>query len=178
MQIETKLKKLNIGCGIHPRKGYVNLDIAKLPHVDIIHNLDKYPWPFKDNTFDEIFCDNVLEHLESITRPMEEIYRICKPNAKIIIKVPIFPSVYAAVDPTHKQFFTYMTFDYFKAGYSLNYYSKARFNILKRRIMFSSAIPGLTTFFNCSERMQKFYTVALSFLIPANWLYFELEVAK
>lgn len=178
MNISSQSKKLNIGCGKDPKKGYINLDITKLPHVDVVHNLDKYPWPFKDNTFEEVFCDNVLEHLESITKPIEEIWRICKPKAKIIVKVPIFPSVYAAVDPTHKQFFTYMTFDYFGANYPLNYYSKARLKIVKRRIIFSRGLPGLTTFFNCSERMQKFYTVALSFLIPANSLYFELEVVK
>lgn len=176
--MKNESKKLNIGCGKHPMKGYVNLDVVKLPNVDIVHNLDKYPWPFKDNTFEEIYCDNVLEHLSSIIQPVEEIWRISKNGGKVIVKVPIAPSVWANVDPTHKQFFTYITFDYFKPDCSLNYYSKARFRILKRKIEFHQYFPFLSWFFNSSEKMQKFYTMFLYFMFPANSLYFELEVLK
>jgi predicted SAM-dependent methyltransferase len=27
-------------------------------------DLDKYPWDFDDNCADEIYCDNILEHLD------------------------------------------------------------------------------------------------------------------
>ena len=47
--------KLNIGCGKKILNGYINLDVVKLPGVDIVHDLNKYPWPFKDNYFDEIY---------------------------------------------------------------------------------------------------------------------------
>ncbi|HPC10341.1 MAG TPA: class I SAM-dependent methyltransferase, partial [archaeon] len=66
--------KLNIGCGKKILKGYINLDVVKLPGVDIVHDLNKYPWPFKDNYFDEIYADNVLEHLDDIIKPIEEIW--------------------------------------------------------------------------------------------------------
>jgi ubiquinone/menaquinone biosynthesis C-methylase UbiE len=176
--IKNNSKKLNVGCGKDIKEGYVNLDVVKLPNVDVFHNLDKYPWPFKDNTFEEIICDNVLEHLESIIKPVEELCRISKAGGKIIVKVPIFPSVYAGADPTHKQFFTYMTFDYFRPTDALNYYSKARFKILKKTIVFHQYLPFLTSFFNCSAKMQKFYAMFLYSLIPANSLYFELEAVK
>ena len=171
-------KKLNIGCGRDIRKDYINLDSVKLPGLDVVHNLNKYPWPFKNNTFEEIYCDNVLEHLDSITKPMEEIWRISKNRGKIIIKVPIFPSIYAMIDPTHKQFFTYVTFNYFRPEDRLNYYSKARFNIIKKKIVFHRFLKPLTWLFNISGQMQKFYYVFLSFLIPASSLYFELETVK
>lgn len=171
-------KKLNLGCGKDIKKGFVNIDSVKLPGVEIVHDLDKYPWPFKDNEFGLVFCSHVLEHLSSITRPMEEIWRITKPKGRIVIEVPIFPSINAAVDPTHKQFYTYLTFNYFRPEDNLNYYSKARFNIVKRKIVFSKLTPFLTTFFNVSEKMQKFYTIFLSFLIPASVLRVELEVVK
>ncbi len=32
------MKKLNLGCGKDIRKGYINLDLKKLPGVDIVHN--------------------------------------------------------------------------------------------------------------------------------------------
>lgn len=171
-------KKLNIGCGKDIKKGYVNLDSIKLPGVDVVQDLNKYPWPFKEDTFEEIKCDNVLEHLDSIIQPMEEIWRISKNKGMVIIDVPIFPSIWAMTDPTHKQFFTYMTFNYFRPEDSLNYYSKARFNILKRKIIFHKLLWPLTWFFNVSEQMQKFYYIFLSLLIPANSLHFELEAVK
>lgn len=174
----SMMKKLNIGSGKTPMKGYVNLDIVKLPNVDVVHDLDKFPWPFKNNTFEAVYCDNVLEHLSSIVKPVEEIWRISQNKAKIIVKVPISPSVWGHVDPTHRQYFTYMTFDYFTPECSLNYYSKARFKILKRKIVFHQYFPFLNWIFNSSAKMQKLYSMFLYFMFPANSLYFELEVLK
>lgn len=171
------IKKLNIGCGKDIKKGYANLDSVKLPGIDKVHDLNKFPWPFKDNEFDEIYASHVLEHLDSIIKPIEEIWRISKNNARIRIEVPIFPSVWAAADPTHKQFFTYMTFDYFRPEDNLNYYSKARFKILKRKIIFSKYLFFMNII-NISELLQKIYYLFFSFLIPANTLYFELQALK
>jgi predicted SAM-dependent methyltransferase len=172
------MKKLNLGCGKDIKEGYINLDIVKLPKVDIVHNLNKYPYPFKDNEFDEISCDSVLEHLEDIKNPMEELWRISKKGAKIIITVPMFPSVWAMADPTHKSFYTYFTFNYFREEDYLNYYTKARFKILKRRIVFWSPFSFLTTLVNLSELSKKAYAHFFSMLIPANELRVVLEVVK
>lgn len=170
------MKKLNLGCGKDIKKDYVNLDSVNLPGVNVIHNLDKYPWPFKDNTFDEIYASHSLEHLDSIIKPVEEIWRISKNNAKIKIKVPIFPSIWAMVT-THKQFFTYMAFDCFTEKDDVNYYSKARFKILKRKIIFNKYLPFMNLI-NLSEFTQKAYYLFFSFLIPANELHFDLKVIK
>ncbi len=63
-KIDT-LKKLNLGCGLNHREGYVNLDAVKLPGVDVVHDLNKMPYPFKTNQFDEIICQHLLEHLDN-----------------------------------------------------------------------------------------------------------------
>ncbi len=172
------MKKLNLGCGNYPKKGYVNLDFAKLKGVDIVHDLDIYPWPLKNNEFDYVVSSHVLEHLGSIVEPIEELWRITKKGALISIEVPIFPSIGSAADPTHKQFYTFRTFDYFRPEDSLNYYSKARFKILSKRILFTRPLFFCTWFFNLSNSMQRFYTNFLSFLIPAFALKVELETIK
>lgn len=172
------IKRLNVGSGKVILPGYVNLDSVKLPGVHVVHNLEKYPWPFKDNEFDEILCDNVLEHLSSIIRPMEELWRISKAGGRIIVKVPIYPSIWAFTDPTHKSVYTFLTFNYFRINDGLNYYSKARFFIKKRKIRFHRYFKFLDWIINSTEITQKIYYFFFSFLLPANSLYFELITIK
>lgn len=176
--IKNEKNKLNLGCGDKIKERWVNLDHVKLEGVDVVHDLNKYPYPFKKDIFDYVLCDNVLEHLNDIVKPLEEIHRITKKGGIIKIIVPLFPSVWSMTDPTHKVFFTYMTFDYFKETSSLKYYSKARFNILKKRIRFHPILRFLNPLINIHERVQKFYYVFLSGIIPAMFLEVELEVVK
>lgn len=171
-------KKLTIGCGKDIKKDFVNLDIVKLPGVDVVHDLNKYPWPFKENQFEYIFCDNVLEHLNDIIKPIEEIWRISKPKAKTRIIVPLFPSVWSFCDPTHKSVYTYFTFNYFRPEDLLNYYTKARFNIIKRKIIFDKLLKPIEFLVNSSNSAQKIWAFYFSHLINAQFLDVTLEVVK
>ncbi len=112
----TKMKKLNFGCGEKILPRYVNVDIVKLPGVDIVINLNKTPYPFRDNEFDEIEADNVIEHLDNFIEVMQELQRILKPGGKIRIKVPHFSSHDAWAHPQHTRAFTYESFDFFVRG--------------------------------------------------------------
>ncbi len=44
--------------------------------------------PFKDNTYDFILCNHVLEHIPDDTKAMQEIYRILKPGGTAILQIP------------------------------------------------------------------------------------------
>jgi SAM-dependent methyltransferase len=44
--------------------------------------------PFKDNTYDFILCNHVLEHIPDDTKAMQEIYRILKPEGTAILQIP------------------------------------------------------------------------------------------
>jgi len=116
--------------------------------------------------------------LDSIVKPIEELWRITKNKGRIKIIVPIYPSIWSMIDPTHKQFYTYLTFNYFKKEDGLNYYSKARFNIIKRKIVFPKYLGFMDFFVNINEKTQKFYYFLFSFIIPAMFLNIELEVVK
>jgi SAM-dependent methyltransferase len=134
----VNLKKiLNLGCGMDIRKGgserWVNCDVKKMKGVNVVCDLNKYPWPFKKNEFDGVYCKDVLEHLDNTIKVMEEIHRICKNGAIVNIVVPYYASKVTFLDPTHKRGFTENSFDYFCEGrqYSkYNFYTKARFKIL------------------------------------------------
>lgn len=114
------LKKLHLGSGEDYKKGWINLDVSdvdiygKKIKVDIKHNMNKFPYPFKDNEFDEILMKHTLEHLDDPFKVIEEINRIAKPGAIITITVPHFSSYQSYQDPTHKHYFGINTIDYFK----------------------------------------------------------------
>lgn len=44
--------------------------------------------PFKDNTFDIIFCNHVLEHIPDDTKAMQELHRVLKSSGMGILQVP------------------------------------------------------------------------------------------
>jgi len=143
MKIKPKYEKLNLGAGGKIMKGYVNLDLVKLPEVNIVHNLNKFPWPFPDNSFQEIVCEHILEHLDDFNKCVNELWRISKPKAKIRVSSPYYLGWSAAADPSHKIIFCYRTFDYYSTNpsrdlkYRTNFGSKAKFKVLSRKINFS-----------------------------------------
>ena len=44
--------------------------------------------PFKDNEFDFIFCNHVLEHIPDDTKAMQELYRVLAPSGVGIFQIP------------------------------------------------------------------------------------------
>lgn len=119
---QTKEKKrqiiaVDLGCGqikatkefflenmkIEPDK-VIGVDIAKCEGVDIIHDLTKFPYPFKDESVDAIYSSHFVEHLDGIERIkfFNECYRILKPEGKMRLTHPYYKSVRAVQDPTHK----------------------------------------------------------------------------
>ena len=44
--------------------------------------------PFKDNSYDVIFCNHVLEHIPDDVKAMQELYRVMKPGGFGIFQIP------------------------------------------------------------------------------------------
>ena len=44
--------------------------------------------PFKDNSYDIILCNHVLEHIPNDKKAMQELYRVLKPNGMAILQIP------------------------------------------------------------------------------------------
>nr|WP_321228517.1 class I SAM-dependent methyltransferase [uncultured Psychroserpens sp.] len=71
-----------VPCDLHPERYDFN-GKSKLIKVDITDI------PFKDNTFDFILCNHVLEHIPDDHQAMKELYRVMKKDAFGIFQVPL-----------------------------------------------------------------------------------------
>jgi ubiquinone/menaquinone biosynthesis C-methylase UbiE len=160
--------KLNLGCGPTKKEGFIGVDKVKLPTVDIVHDLDVYPYPFEDNSVDEIYCSHILEHLTDFNKTMEELWRICKPNALITIRGPYYKSHYAFGDATHKHFFTEQSFIYFSDSHPFSFYSPARLEVLEVKLI----AHGLKWFFPFKGILNNFMWNIF------DEIWFELRVNK
>lgn len=68
-------------------ENFTSLDLYdKRDCIDIRADLAKTP--FKNNQFDFIVCNAILEHVKDPFACSQEIYRIAKPGAKIWVEVP------------------------------------------------------------------------------------------
>ena len=55
--------KLNLGSGNKRIDGYVNLDKFDTFNPEYVHDLETFPYPFKDNEVSHIMLSHVLEHI-------------------------------------------------------------------------------------------------------------------
>lgn len=94
--------KLDLGCGRNKQPGFTGVDLYS-PDADVKLDLFKFPWPWKDNTVDEIHASHFIEHLPANVRwPFfEECWRIMKLDATMRIFVPSWKSERAFGDMTH-----------------------------------------------------------------------------
>ena len=126
--------KINLGCGRKYLEGYVNCDVVPSVRADRHFNLNTFPYPFENDSADEIFMDNVLEHLDEPLKIVEECHRILKKGGLLKIIVPYAKTDWALQDPTHKHFFTERSMDYFRPDFPYNFYTQARFNVREARL--------------------------------------------
>ena len=80
---------INIGCGPAPLKGWVNVDIARGPDVDIVWDLRR-GLPFDDNTASAIFSEHVIEHLskEDGEKLLRECHRVLQKEGVLRLSTP------------------------------------------------------------------------------------------
>lgn len=177
------MQKLDLGCGTRKRDGYIGIDINPNSKADVIHDLNIFPYPFNTSCFDEVYADNVIEHLSDVMSVMEELHRIIKPGGQLIIKVPYFRSRYAGTDPTHRHSFAVESFSYFDPAhphFSLYKYTPCRFKTTK--IVFDEGLPhngciSIAVRHFCNK-YPMFYEHHVSHLFPLSELTFYLEVIK
>ena len=178
------MKILDLGCGLHKLPGSVGLDVVPLDSVDVVHDLNVYPYPFEDNTFDAIRMMHVIEHLQSVVKTMEEVHRIAKPGAVVTVITPHHSDSSSWQDPTHVWHLNSGSFSFFEEGHATNYYSNARFRIKRSHVKLLKiyawlGVEWLVNLQNPRYRfIRKFWEQHLCYIVRGKVLEFELVAVK
>ncbi|MFP4323377.1 MAG: methyltransferase domain-containing protein [Anaerolineales bacterium] len=172
------MAQLNLGAGEKPISSTFGVDVAPTGACDVIANFEGAPLPFATSSITGLYAYHVLEHIRDLPALMEEIHRISQPDARIIIEVPYFACVGAFGDPTHVRFFAYHTFRFWTPDTDqANWFSRARFRIAQRRIVFGK-VHRLLGIAALANRWPDVYENFLAFIFPGRVLQVELRPIK
>jgi SAM-dependent methyltransferase len=144
---------LDLGCGKFPRNPYgraklYGIDIREIPGLSFelrIANLSVEPIPYGDNQFGSISAYDFLEHIPRVIisqsgetifpfiNVMNEAWRVLAPNGLFYALTPAFPHPDVFTDPTHVNFITDKTHEYFCGTNSLGgmYGFKGQFELIR-----------------------------------------------
>jgi predicted SAM-dependent methyltransferase len=72
------LRILDVGCGINKKPGSIGIDRNPRSKADVIVDVDHFPYPFRDSSFDGLQAIHVIEHVSDVIRTMEEFHRLVR----------------------------------------------------------------------------------------------------
>lgn len=115
---KRKISYVDIGCGASKQnKDWFGIDYRKLPGVDLVQDLEKFPWAVPSESFDIAIASHVVEHINPshgiFISFMNECWRILKTGGDFLIGAPYATSVGMFRDPTHCNFVNEETWAYF-----------------------------------------------------------------
>jgi len=126
--------KLDIGCGGNKQEGFIGIDCRALPGIDIIHDLEVFPWPVESESVITAIASHVVEHIKPwFSIPfMEEVWRILVDGGTFAVATPYPGSRGFWQDPTHCNGWNEATWQYFDPRYPLYFiYQPKPWKILK-----------------------------------------------
>lgn len=149
------MKHLDLGCGYKPKNPYgadelygvdIYPEIVELGDNFRLSNLATEKLPFKDSFFDSVSAFDVLEHVPrqainfisgNVRLPfielMNEVSRVLKSGGLFYAYTPVYPNPEVFLDPTHVNFITRGTHEYFcgDAPYAKRYGFIGKFEIVE-----------------------------------------------
>lgn len=183
--------KLNLGSGERRLPGFTNVDCVTVTKPDILADLNEPLSELPAGSVDAVYARHTLEHVEKLVPLLEELHRVCRPNAEIEIIVPHFSNPYYYSDPTHVRFFGLYTFYYFAEEADQprrkvpNFYTPLRFrvesvkfNLLKQSVPEKIIRAVLQPLVNGSVERLDWYERRLCRLFPINDVRYVLRPVK
>lgn len=171
---------LDIGCGTRKAEpGAIGIDRAAAAGVDIVWDLDNFPWPIADSSYSRIHASHIIEHVRDVMRFMAEIHRIAAPNAQVFVTTPHFSSHNSYIDPTHVRHMAARSFEYFSGDDFPSFVgSSCRFEIVKTELTFGGnfVLDGLGRWL--ARRNLNWYERHAAWVFPALDIKCHLKALK
>ena len=175
------MRILDVGCGIRKLPGAIGIDRNPAAKADVLCDLDRFPYPFRDSSFDRLQAIHVIEHVADVIRTMEEFHRLVKPRGIIRIETPHYTDFSSFCDPTHRSHLNSFSFRYFGDNHGgFGYYSGARLNEVKVRVKLLRLwkLLGFEFLVNRFPRYRRFWEYYLCYIVRGKVMEFEFEVMK
>jgi SAM-dependent methyltransferase len=172
------MRILDVGCGVNKYAGSVGIDRNSASAADVICDLDRFPYPFADRSFDGLRAIHVIEHVQDVIKTMEEFHRLVRPGGRVRIETPHYTDFSSFCDPTHRSHLNSYSFRYFgedDAGFG--YYSNVRFREVSVRLKLLNLWRwlGFEFLVNRFRGFRKFWEHYLCFVVRGKVMEFEFE---
>jgi len=171
------LRVLDVGCGINKYPGAIGIDRNPASRADVLCDLDRFPWPFRDASFGEVRAIHVIEHVADVLRAMEEFHRLLAPGGRLIIVTPHYTDFSSFCDPTHRWHLNSFSFRYFGEDHGgFGYYSERRFREISVRVRLLALWRwlGFEALVNWFPRFRRFWEHYLCYVVRGKVVEFEL----
>ncbi len=172
------MKILDVGCGIKKFPGSIGIDHNPASAADVLVELDRFPYPFANHSFDSLRAIHVIEHVTDVIRTMEEFHRLVRPGGRVRIETPHYTDYSSFCDPTHKHHLNSFSFRYFGENHGgFGYYSACRFREISVHVKLLALWKwlGFQFLVNRFPRFRKIWEHYLCFVVRGKVMEFEFE---
>lgn len=172
---------LDVGCGVKKYPGSIGIDRNPDTRADVLCDLDSFPYPFRDDSFDAVRAVHVIEHVSDVIGAMNEFHRILRPGATLLIVTPHYTDFSSFCDPTHRWHLNSFSFRYFGEDHGgFGYYSRRRFREISVRVRLLALWRwlGFEFMVNHFPRFRRFWEYYLCYVVRGKVMDFEFAAIK
>lgn len=179
---------IELGCGPNKQaRDAIGVDLLDFDGVDVIGDVFDVLAAMPDACLSACYSAHFFEHVDDLSRLLEELSRALVPGAQLTVKVPHFSNAHFYSDPTHSRFFGLYTMSYYARDGLLRrqvpkYGREPSFELERVRLGFASPFPvrnlirkSLGAVFNLTEWLQEFYEENLCYLLSCYEIEFRLR---
>ncbi len=177
----AKPRVLDVGCGRNKYPGAIGIDRNPNTAADVLCDLDRPPYPFADNSFDEVRAVHVIEHVQDVLATMKEFHRLARPGGTILVVTPHYTDFSSYCDPTHRWHLNSFSFRHFgedHGGYDFYTEQKLKERLVHVRLLAFWRWLGFELLVNHWRRFRLFWEYYLCYIVRGKVITFEFEVLK
>jgi len=180
-KIVNSMRILDVGCGINKKAGAIGIDRNPASKADVLCDLDRFPYPFRDSSFDGLQAVHVIEHVADVIRSMEEFHRLVRAGGEVTIVTPHYTDFSSFCDPTHRWHLNSFSLRFFGEDHGgFGYYSGARFAEISVRVKLLALWRwlGFEWLVNRFPRYRRFWEYYLCYVVRGKVIEWRLKVLK